>query len=40
MRHNGLQLPEGREFEDESTLKIEDSFTFQCSCEDGNPPFG
>jgi len=37
---NGLQLPEGREFEDEITLKIDDSFTFQYSFEDESPPFG
>jgi hypothetical protein len=37
---DGLQLPEGREFEDEITLKNDDSFTFQYSCEDESPPFG
>ena len=31
MAHNGLQLPEGREFEDEINLKNEDSFTIKCS---------
>jgi len=40
MTDNGLQLPEGREFENEISLKIEDSFNSQFSLGDESPPFG